>query len=421
MTKSRLIRHARRAILRLTGTAAIALALNATPAAGFAPAAQSAAPACKGVDGYASAFEGRRTFLWAPDVLIRLKAKRDSDPAIKAAYDGLLAKAEAAMKRPLFTVVDKRTVPPSGDRHDYLSIVGNWFPDPAKPDGPYIRGEGTNPERLSNKFDIADLDRMSADIETLSLAYYFSDNPRYATRAASLARTWFLDPASRMNPNMNYAQTVPGREIGHADGVLETARLQRVIEGLGLIAPSGKLTPEETKGMEKWFSDYVDWMRGSTHGRNASIANSYQSMWYDSQITQFALFARRPDVVKSVVEAFPKRRFATQFSVDGKLPIDLARSRSLYYSIFTLQAAYNAAEIGSCIGLDLWNVDSGGKSLRGATDFLAAYRGKLETWPYPEANPVPGDLDDLLYRANRAWGDAYPSTPRAELVRYLKL
>lgn len=404
---------------RLVGTAAIAAML--APVGAPAAPVQSAAPACKGVDGYAAAFEGRRTFLWTPDVLTRLKAGRDSDPAIKAAYAGLIAKAEAAMKRPLFAVTDKLTIPPSGDRHDYLSIVGNWFPDPARPNGPWIRGEGTNPDRLTNKYDLADMDRMSADIETLSLAYYFSDNPRYATRAASLARTWFLDPASRMNPNMNYAQTVPGREVGRADGVLETARLQRVVDGLGLIGPAGKLTPDETRGMEKWFSDYVDWMRTSTHGRNSSIANSYQSVWYDSQITLYALFARRPDVVKSVVDAFPKRRFATQFAADGKLPVDLARSRSLYYSIFTLQAAYNTAEIGSCVGLDLWNLDSGGKSLKGATDFLAGYHGKLATWPYPESNPVPADLDDLLYRANRVWGDAYPSTPRVELVRYLKL
>ncbi|MDF7776376.1 alginate lyase family protein [Sphingomonas sp. AOB5] len=417
--------RAKRTILRrLTGAAALAalLAPAGVPAAAFAPAiASDTLPVCKGVEGYAAAFGGRRVFLLAPDVMIRLKANRDSDPAIKAAYEGLIGKANIAMGRTLFTVADKLTVPPSGSRNDYLSIVPNYFPDPAKPNGPWIRGEGTNPDRMSNKFDIADLDRMSADVEILALAYYFSDNPRYATRVASIVRTWFLDPKSRMNPNMNFAHTVPGRENGRADGVFETQRVQRVIDAVGLIGPSGFFTADEGKGLEKWFSDYVDWLRNSTHGKGASIQRNINAMWYDSQITHFALYARRTDVVKSVAQDFSKRRLPVHFGADGSMAIESSRSRSLFFSIASLGAAYNVAEIAACVDIDLWNLEEGGRGIHKSTDFIAKYHGNTAGWPFPESDKNRTDIDDLMYRANRVWGAAYTPNPRVELVRYFKM
>jgi hypothetical protein len=405
---------------QLLANLAFATTVLAAPAPAAPAAVQTALPICNGAEGYAASFGGRRTFLSHPDQLMRLKAAKDSDPSVKAALEELIAKADAAMMRPLYTVVDKTTMPYSGDRHDYLSIVANWFPDSKNPKGPYVRGEGTNPDRLTDKYDIADLDKMSSDVELLALAYFFSENPRYATRAASITRTWFVTPASRMNPNMNFAQTVIGREKGRPDGVLETARIQRVIEGVGLIGPSGKWTSDDATGLEQWFSDYVDWMRTAPHGRSASVAKSYHSLWYDSQLAHFALYARRPDVAKQVVADFPKNRFAVHFGTDGKMVLELPRSRSLYYSTFALSAAYNVADIGRCVGVDLWNIDEGGRGLKRATDFLATYAAKPDSWPFPESDKSPNELNDLLHRANRNWGADYPATPRADLVRYMR-
>lgn len=409
----------------------VSLVLLAAAASQTAPRAGNASPGpnppqpvCQGVEGYSAAFGGRRTFFFVPDVLERLKAGRESDPAVAAAYKALVVQAEAAMRHPLYTVVDKKVIPPSGDRHDYLSVGPYWWPDPSRPDGmPFIRRDGEiNPDRSSDKYDVADLDSMSADIETLALAYYFTGEARYAGRAASLLRTWFLDPSTRMNPNMNFAQAVPGRETGRAEGIIDTTRLQRVVDGIGLIGPSGKLTAAEQAGLEKWFGDYVDWMRSSPNGKAEDGAKNNHAMWFDAQAAQFALFARRPDVTKAIVDAFPKRRIAPQFTPEGKLPQELTRTRSLHYSIYALLAAYDVAEMGSCIGVDLWNyADPSGKGLRRTTDFLAAYRSNVASWPYKELRPGTGELDEVLRRAKRAWPDgAYTATEASELKRFLK-
>ncbi len=400
---------------------AAALMPQAASRAGIAsPGPNLQQPACRGADGYAAAFGGRRTFFLPPDVMERLKAGITTEPEVQSAYRALIARAEAAMKRPLYTVTDKRMVPPSGDRHDYLSVGPYWWPDPSKKDGlPYIRRDGEiNPDRATDKYDVMDLEGMSADVETLAFAYYYSGNPRYAGRAASLVRTWFLTPATRMNPNMNYAQAVPGREEGRAEGVIDTTRLERVVDAIGLIGPSGKLSAAEQQGLEHWFADYVRWMQTGKNGKAENAAKNNHGMWFDAQMAQFALFAREPELTRAVAEAFPRRRIAPQFTPDGKLPLELARTRSLHYSIYALMAAYDVAEMAQCVGIDLWNRDEGGKSLRRATDFLAPYYRKLDAWPHPELRPNAGELDELMRRANRAWGSAYPLAPETEIRRF---
>src|SRR3954466_8657276 len=115
-----------------------------------------------------------------------------------AARQALMQAADRALEQKPVSVMDKKKVPPSGDKHDYLSQAPYWWPDPTKPDGkPYIRRDGReNPERNVGSDHPAWI-QTSAAIETLALAYYFDRKPAYAEHAALLVRVWFLDPATR--------------------------------------------------------------------------------------------------------------------------------------------------------------------------------------------------------------------------------
>jgi hypothetical protein len=392
------------------GLAATAAALSGAAAAFSLPTPAVDSPAtCRAADGFAASFDGRRTFLLHPDRLRAIKAQRDTDPAIAAAYRQLIARADAALARRPGSVMDKTTIPPSGDRHDYLSIAPYWWPDPANPKGPYVRRDGeVNPARDGNGYDRTAIGRMSGDVQALGLAYYYTDDPRYAQAAARAIRTWFLDPATAMNPNANFAQAVRGREDGRAEGVLDTNAFQPVIETIGLISPAKALTAADHKALEAWFGRYVDWMQSSRNGRDEQAAKNNHGIWYDDQITHYALFARRPDVAGKIVDAFPKRRIAAQMTPDGRLPAELARTRSFHYSIYALAPAYDVADLASCLGKDIWNWrDDKGRGLRAATDFLARYRGQMAAWPYKEIKPEPGELDQLLVRAAWAWPGSY--------------
>ena len=338
-------------------------------------------PSCKAEAGYAEAFGGRRTFFLNPTQMEALKRGAATDPLLIEAKKALVARAEAALARGPYAVTQKRVLPPSGKLQDYLSIAPYWWPDPAKKNGlPYIRKDGEiNPDRDSPKYDLARLEAMRSDVETLGFAYYFTDNARYAAQAAKLLRVWFIDSKTRMNPHLNYAQAVPGREEGRAEGIIDTRRLQGVVEAIGLIGPAQVLSADEQASLERWFGDYSDWLMTSRLGKEEGAAANNHALWYDSQLAQFALFARRPDVTKRIATNFVARRITPQYAPDGSAPKELSRTRSLHYSVFALVAAYDVADLGQCVGVDIWDAaDAKGRGLRKATDFLAPYAGQVE-------------------------------------------
>ncbi len=383
------------------------------------PAApQSAAARCDASEGYSASFDGRRTFTLRPADLEAIKGALPTDPAIGAAYRDLIARADKALGAKPASVMDKRSIPVSGDRHDYVSLARYWWPNPADPKGAYIRRDGdTNPDVESNRFDRSALGRMARDADTLALAYYYSGERRYADGAARAIRSWFLDPATAMNPNMDYAQAVPGVSSGRPEGVLDGAGFIAVIDAAGLIAPSGALTPDETAALEGWFARYVDWMLESPNGKGEGKAANNHGLWYDAQVARFALFARRPHIARRIVAAFPGTRIARQIDASGALPAELGRTRSFHYSLYALDAAYTLADSAACLGIDLYSAEAKGRSLRKATDYVAAWRGRAADWPYREKSWPAGMLDRLLVRADAAWGPgAYPRTIAGDLL-----
>lgn len=381
---------------------AILIALIATPAAA----------ACRGAEGRAADFGGRRVFLWSPQALAAAKAG-----GAEAARKAVLERADAALVGPVYSVTHKTRTPPSGDKHDYISMGPYWWPDPAKPGGePYIRRDGeVNPERDGAAFDVTAMDRMSAAVEALALAHYLTDDPRYARKAAELLRVWFLDPATRMNPNANYAQGVPGRTPGRPEGVLDTYRLLRVVEAVGLI----RLHEQDLADLKRWFSAYVDWMASSENGGGEAAKTNNHGVWYDLQRAQFALFAGRPEVAREIALQFGANRLARQVAPDGSLPEELARTRALHYSAFTLQPASRLADLGRCVGVDVWGFATpDGRGLRKATAFLAPYVGREAAFPYPELKPGPSDeMLETMARAASAYDDPTFAKAAADLMR----
>src|SRR6266699_6950002 len=114
---------------------------------------------------------------------------------LRPAYDRLVREADAALLVGPFSVMDKARVPESGDKHDYVSMGPYWWPDTTKPGGlPYIRRDGERNPEIRRDYDAPRLGALTGAVGTLALAYYFSDDERYAQHATQLLQAWFLDP-----------------------------------------------------------------------------------------------------------------------------------------------------------------------------------------------------------------------------------
>lgn len=88
----------------------------------------------------------------------------------------LLKKADKVLEEAkVYSVMDKKQVPPSGDKHDYMSTGPYWWPDPTKPDGlPYIKKDGLRNPTYYDITDSQEINKVEDGALTLALAYYFT-------------------------------------------------------------------------------------------------------------------------------------------------------------------------------------------------------------------------------------------------------
>ena len=128
---------------------------------------------CAIVKGTDSPPQGPAVFILNADVLRANKARIASkDASLMPAYKQLLKDADKALEQGPFSVMEKKHLPPSGDKHDYMSLAPYHWPDPTKPGGlPYMRKDGqTNPEVKEYK-DKEYQPKMCELVNTLALAY----------------------------------------------------------------------------------------------------------------------------------------------------------------------------------------------------------------------------------------------------------
>jgi hypothetical protein len=350
-----------------------------------------------------------RVFCLSPQALARGKARIAAlDEILRPAMDQLRSDAQAALKTKPPSVVDNDLVPPSGDKHDYISFGPYWWPDPAKEDGlPYIRRDGeVNPDSRSGGSDAPALGKMASAVQSLALAYYFTDDQRFAEHAARLLRTWFLDPRTKMNPHLDYGQGIPGRVEGRAEGIIDTVALTRVVDAVGLLHGSSTWRDRDQAGMVAWFTAYLEWLRTSQHGQRESAAKNNHGTWYDVQVAAYALFVGQDQLAKEVVEASRDKRIAQQIQPDGRQPAELARTKPFGYSTFNLQALFTLAVLGEQVYADLWHYETkDGRGLRTALDYLADYADPEQAWPHKDLKFDRTQLIPLLQQGAPMYGE----------------
>jgi len=244
-------------------------------------------------------------------------------------------------------------------------------------------------------------------VQTLALAYYFTAKPEYAAHAARLLRARFLDPATRMNPNLNFAQAIPGRTSGRGTGIVDTVSLIALVDSIALLRRSASWSDDDQRGMVGWFDAYLNWLLTSKNGKDEAAAANNHGTWYDAQVACYALFVGKDDLAKRTIEAAKARRIDPQIKPDGSMPLELARTNLLSYSAYNLTAFFNLARLGERVGVDLWSYKSkDGGGLRKALDFVGPYVDRHKRWPHRQISAEKrrnNELPTLLRRAALAY------------------
>ena len=346
-----------------------------------------------------------------PSSLTETKARlRRGDEALGKCLKKLVAEAEQTLQEKPPTVMDKTRIPPSGDKHDYMSTAPYFWPDPQKKDGlPYFRQDGkVNPECRTDAYDGPRVSRMAKMVESLALAYYFTGEERYAVHAATCLRVWFVEPATRMNPHLNFAQAVPGLNSGRGEGVLEGRNLAAAAGCASLLSESPAWKKSDHDALQAWLRDYFEWLSTNRLALAEAAAKNNHGTYYDAQVMRVALLLGKKDVARKIAGEAGKKRIASQIAADGTQPLELQRTTSLSYSRFNLEALFDLSILAEHVGVDLWHDQQPGSGgIQKALDFLLPYiDDPKKPWPYKQIKAVePQEFAGLLLQASRVYQD----------------
>ncbi|MFK0019567.1 alginate lyase family protein [Streptomyces sp. NPDC090798] len=352
----------------------------------------------------------------------RLRLDR-GDPQLKRTLEDLTARADNWLAQGPWTVVDKPKPAPGGDVHDYLSQAPYWWPSQPKtadnPWGcPYVQRDGQRNPEVDTGTDRQDVEKVFDSTYDLALAWYYTGRKQYAEKAATVLRTWFLAPATRMNPNLDHGQFIPCKYDGRAIGIIDFSQsYTSVLDAIAILETGAPgWSKSDRTAMRAWNTDFRDWLANSAFGGQEAAAENNHGTFYDMQLTALAYATGDEDLARRTVLGAESKRIDPQVAADGSQPQELTRTRSWHYSTFDLVAYTRLAAIGRHVGVDLWRYTGpDGQTLAKAVDYLLPAATGAAPWPYPELEFHRYAASDIVHAAADA-GDraARAAVPKLE-------
>jgi hypothetical protein len=270
----------------------------------------------------------------------------------------------------------------AGGKHDYFSEGDYWWPDPNNPDGPYKERDGISNPSNFNTHRLA-LIRLSIQVPALAAAWQLTKKDEYAAHAAKHLRAWFLDPATLMNPNLEYAQAVRGLNTGRSTGIIDTLHLVEVVRSIPALNRARAFSGPEMAGLRKWFADYLDWMANSKNGKQERDAKNNHTTCWLAQAAEFAAFTGKTDITDFCRTRFKEVIVPDQIAADGSFPLELARTKPYGYCIFNLDIMSTVCQILTTPDDNLFSFTSpDGRSFSKAMAFMFPFIANKGSWPY---------------------------------------
>jgi len=311
--------------------------------------------------------------------------------------DQTMEEAEWALTQQPVTVTASIAARSAGSKHDFYSEGDYWWPDPEHPDGPYIRRDG-----LSNPDNFVDhrlaMIRFSRIVGALVSAWKLTGDEKYIRHALLHVSAWLIDPDTRMNPSLLYAQAIKGRVTGRGIGIIDTIHLIEVAKALGILDEAGLLDAPMRQGTKQWFADYLTWLTTHPYGvEEMNAKNNHGTCWV-MQVAAFAGYTGNTKLMRQCADRYKTVLLPQQMAGDGSFPLEIERTKPYGYSLFNLDAMATICSLLSKPGADLWyDAMANGRSVGKGLQYMLPFVQDKSKWPYAE---------DVMYWDN--WPVAQP-------------
>jgi len=310
-------------------------------------------------------------------------------------HDRILAAAARYLTLAPTPLTTLRCVRSPGTPHDYYSeALPEAEPSAAAPSGPNL------PAPFLAHRDA--LFTLGLAVSALTAAYVLTADRRYAAQAALHIRAWFVDPATRVEPSLNYAHTLiaePGR-LGRPEGILETLPLVEIAQAIPFLAAAPvealpALDAQTLAALQSWFSAYLLWLTQPQDSgpRLAALARDRKDHHGASWLLQVAAYSlltapasTAPAAEETSITAL-RHRFRTitlraQISSDGNFPAELRSATPYRDSLFTLDLMAAICHLLSTRFESVWEYAlEDGPSMRSAIAWHFPYIADRNAWP----------------------------------------
>ena len=314
-----------------------------------------------------------------PPCLTGDRPEHDIPDLAKIDRQRILTAANRYLQQPPVTITAFSSPRSAGGPHDYFSEGDYWWPDPKNPSGPYIRRDGmSNPDNFTGHRQA--LIRLSLQVPALAAAWLLTHDHHYAAHAAKHLRAWFLDPATLMHANLQYAQAIHGITTGRGTGIIDTIHLVEVIRSIPFLEKSGVFSATEMRG---WFAAYLDWMTTSNNGQEERDAKNNHGTCWLMQASEFAAFTANSELSKFCRKRFKEVIVSEQIAANGSFPEELRRTKPYGYCLFNLDVMATVCQTLSTPQDNLFSYAlPDGRGFAKAMAFMFPFISDKKSWPY---------------------------------------
>lgn len=304
-----------------------------------------------------------------------------------------------------------------GGKHDFFSEGPYWWPDPANPNGPFIRHDGLRYPGHFQDHD-SDLRNFSWIVGTQTSAWILTGKEKYVKAAMEHLKAWFVDTTTMMNPNMLYAQAINGICTGRGVGLIDAGQLMDVAQSVLILEKSPYTSAKDIAQIKEWFTLFIGWMTTHPYGIDEMNALNNHGTWWHAQIASYARLVGDQKILQLCRDHYKEILLPNQMAANGSFPEELARTKPYSYSLFNLDATAALLWILSEKSFNDWNYTlSDGRGLRKGLDYMLPFLNDKTKWTetkdldHWEAQPEPRQF--MLFAAlagnDPVWFDLWKS------------
>lgn len=289
-----------------------------------------------------------------------------------------------------WTVTNKTILPPTNDTRTYYSFAPYWWANCSNVHNTteltmyqvwtecvYQNRDGqfTPDQHLIN--DTGEISALGDAVLYASMAWAISGDDVHAQNINHWIDVWFVQNATAMLPNLDYAQTIRGvgQMVGAHTGLLDLKGMAKIATGVLTLrlGNAAGWTPEVDAGLQAWIQSYLPWVTSNKLAVGEMDADNNHGSFFFNQLASLYLMVNDKVNAKAALEKYFNGIYMGQIDASGEQPLEASRTHPYHYRAYNLGAVITNARIGDYLGLNYWNkTTTKGGTIQGAVDFAMA-------------------------------------------------